>query len=295
MRLRHIEVFHAIYTTGSITNAAKLLYVSQPSVSKVLAHAELQLGFQLFQRSKGRLIPTPEAEMLFTEVDKIYQQIRSIRKMSENIQKSEYGHINVALTPALGFDVVPKAIAQFRQKHPKVHFNLQTLHNQEALQALMEHKCDLALLYSSPTLPGVAEVSFGESELVILYPKQWFPDSPEVLKAEELCEHELIGIWDSGPLGELAWNHFSQQDIEVTSSLQVETYYVAARLVAQGLGCCIIDKYTALAHLSDEVGMASFEQPLTFPIKGLYLDNNPLSKANEEFLDFLKQEIALEN
>lgn len=47
MRLRHIEIFHAIYTTGSITNAAKLLYVSQPSVSKVLAHAELQLGFQL--------------------------------------------------------------------------------------------------------------------------------------------------------------------------------------------------------------------------------------------------------
>jgi DNA-binding transcriptional LysR family regulator len=57
MRLRHIEIFHAVYTTGSITNAAKLLYVSQPSVSKVLAHAELQLGFQLFKRAKGKLIP----------------------------------------------------------------------------------------------------------------------------------------------------------------------------------------------------------------------------------------------
>ena len=37
MRLRHIEIFHAIYTTGSITNAAKILHVSQPSVSKVLS------------------------------------------------------------------------------------------------------------------------------------------------------------------------------------------------------------------------------------------------------------------
>ena len=53
MRLRHIEIFHAIYTTGSITNAAKLLHVSQPSVSKVLSHAEYQLGFKLFERIKG--------------------------------------------------------------------------------------------------------------------------------------------------------------------------------------------------------------------------------------------------
>lgn len=288
MRLRHIEVFHAVYTTGSITNAAKLLYVSQPSVSKVLAHAELQLGFQLFQRSRGRLIPTPEAEILFTEVDKIYQQIRSIRKMSENIQKSEYGHINVALTPALGFDVVPKALAAFRQKKPKIHFNLQTLHNEEALQALMEHKCDIALLYSSPPMPGVAEINFAESELVILYPKSSFPHLPLTLNASDLAEQELIGIWDSGPLGELAWNHFSQQNIDVTSTLQVETYYVAARLVAQGLGCCIIDKYTAQAHLSDDVAMASFEQPMKFPVKGLYLDNNPLSKTSEVFLEYIQ-------
>jgi len=47
MRLRHIEIFHAVYTCGSITAAAKVLNVPQPSVSKVLAHAESQLGWTL--------------------------------------------------------------------------------------------------------------------------------------------------------------------------------------------------------------------------------------------------------
>ena len=68
MRLRHIEVFHAVYSAGSITGAAKLLNVSQPSVSKVLAHAEQQLGFQLFNRVKGKIIPTKEAERLIDHV-----------------------------------------------------------------------------------------------------------------------------------------------------------------------------------------------------------------------------------
>jgi DNA-binding transcriptional LysR family regulator len=91
MRLRHIELFHAIYTTGSITNAAKMLHISQPSVSKVLTHAELQLGFHLFERIKGKLIPTKEAEILFGEVDKIYQQISSIKNTTRNIKKWEFG------------------------------------------------------------------------------------------------------------------------------------------------------------------------------------------------------------
>ena len=68
MRLQHIEIFHAVYTCGSITAAAKMLNVSQPSVSKVLAHAEQQLGFALFDRLKGKLIPTQETERLITHV-----------------------------------------------------------------------------------------------------------------------------------------------------------------------------------------------------------------------------------
>ena len=62
MRLRHIEVFHAIMQAGSVSGAAQLLHISQPAVTKVLQHAELQLGLQLFDRVRGKLVPTPEAQ-----------------------------------------------------------------------------------------------------------------------------------------------------------------------------------------------------------------------------------------
>lgn len=102
MRLRHIEVFHAVYTTGSITSAARMLYVSQPSVSKVLAHAESQLGFALFERNRGKLTPTAEADMLFDEVDKIYRQLFTVRRKAENIRQHRAGVVDIAVTPALG-------------------------------------------------------------------------------------------------------------------------------------------------------------------------------------------------
>jgi len=292
MRIRHIEIFHAIYTTGSITNAAKILHVSQPSVSKVLAHAEMQLGFNLFERVKGRLIPTDEAEMLFDEVDKIYQQMRSIKNTAENIKKSEYGQINLGLTPALGFNAIPSAISKYHKEHLKVNFNVQTVHNDAVMQALLEHKCDLAILFSPKVLPGVTSIEFAQSELVIVYPKTSFPDCPDKLTLHDLVDFEYIDISESGPLGDLLWTRMLKDKVTLESPIKVQTYFIAARLVAQGAGICVVDKFTAQRNLDESTAMASFDPPLNFSVNALHLENRSLSKVTEAFIPFLREEIS---
>lgn len=292
MRLRHIEVFHAIYTTGSITNAAKILHVSQPSVSKVLTHAELQLGFNLFERVKGRLIPTDEAEMLFDEADKIYQQMRSIRNTAQNIKKSEFGSIVLGITPALGFDVIPDVIANYHQDYPKVTFNIQTVHNDAVMQSLIEHKCDIGILFSPGNMPGIATKAVAESELVIVYPKQKFPHCPNKLTLTEVCDLELLDISDSGPLGDILWARMMKDDIDFRSLIKVQTYFIAVRLVSRGLGVCVVDRFTAQGNLSDDIAIASFEPPLTFSIKAVHLESQTKTKAIEEFLPYLMKNFS---
>lgn len=65
MRIKHVEVFHAVMLTGSVGAAAKLLHVTQPAITQTLQHAELQLGYALFTRQKRRLVPTREAQALY--------------------------------------------------------------------------------------------------------------------------------------------------------------------------------------------------------------------------------------
>ena len=74
MRLRHIEVFNAVMLTGSVSGAARLINVTQPAVSRILQHAELQLGFALFQRNKGRLTATAEALKLYPLIERLFEQ-----------------------------------------------------------------------------------------------------------------------------------------------------------------------------------------------------------------------------
>ena len=95
MRVRHIEVFNSVYRNGSVTAAAKLLNVSQPSVSKVLAHAEQQLGFRLFERIKMKLVPTPEARILFKHTGMMDEVLTDINQVSERLMEFPVDRVRV--------------------------------------------------------------------------------------------------------------------------------------------------------------------------------------------------------
>ena len=63
--VREMDVFRCVMQSGSVTNAAITLNISQPAVSRMLQQAEERLGFRLFEREKKRLKPTTEAQTLF--------------------------------------------------------------------------------------------------------------------------------------------------------------------------------------------------------------------------------------
>lgn len=136
MRLRHIEVFYAVYSSGSVTRAAEILNVSQPSLSKVLAHAEQQLGYQLFERARGKLIPTPEAEQLFVLVSDVNDSVGRLRRAAEHLRLVEKGSIRIAATPAFGIDFLPWSIASYHEEHSDLIFSIETLPHEELAMAL---------------------------------------------------------------------------------------------------------------------------------------------------------------
>jgi DNA-binding transcriptional LysR family regulator len=79
MNARQLEVFRAIMRNGSMTAAAEALHVSQPAVSKILRHFESQLGYTLFERLGGRLLPTMEARLRFDDADRMFREIEAVR------------------------------------------------------------------------------------------------------------------------------------------------------------------------------------------------------------------------
>ncbi|WP_116091898.1 LysR family transcriptional regulator [Sphingomonas crusticola] len=287
MNLRQIEVFHAVYLHGTVSAAARSLNVSQPSVTKVLRHAESSIGLSLFERTRGRLIPTEDARALFAEVSDIQDRVRSLRQACHNMRLGRGSLLRVSALPSLGLRAIPEAVAAFMQAHEDVLFDLQTLHHDEMVRKLYERETDIAISYEVPATAPVSHQVIGEGELVVLYREQDFPDAPPRIHLAELRERKFISPMQGGPIGRMLSSELDGLDVVLDEVVSARTYYVAAALVRAGVGMAIVDNFTAQASLTHGLSSRPLQPAITFDINAVYLTDRPPTRTASEFLDLL--------
>ena len=287
MRLRHIEVFYHIYREGSISAAARNLFVSQPSVSKVLRHAEDQLGFALFDRRKGRLYPTDAAKELFREVSDIYERVSALDRTASNLRNRKGGHICIGVLPSLGFAIAPPLVAAMRSANADLSFDLATLHSDEVTAGLIEKRFDLCIGFDDEFDTRIRCRTINSVDLALLARRGEFPAGKTSVSAQDLDGREMIGLRDSGPVADRIDTFLDQAGVEPVIAISAQTYYVAAELVKLGSGCAIVDGFTARRFADDDVRSYPLDGTPTLPIVAMTLaeeEDGPLIAASMQML-----------
>ena len=118
--LRHIEVFRALMTAGSVTAAAQILFTSQPTVSRELARLESLLGIPLFDRVRGRLQPNAQALALFEEVQRSFAGLERVISVARQLKQFSQGQISVICLPVFAQILLPQVCAHFLAQHQGV-------------------------------------------------------------------------------------------------------------------------------------------------------------------------------
>lgn len=292
MRLKHIEVFYAAYTAGTVSKAAKLLNVSQPSVSKALRHAEDQLGFLLFERSPQGLIPTANGERLFLEIEPLHHHLESVRRVAGHLSRDRGGSIRIAMLPSLGTSILPKAIADFRQKYPDVLFDLQTKHAEWLIPSVLEGENEIGISIEPRKHPALREVEIGTGEFVAIFPiGEEVPDSARI-DAKILSGRPFVDLTDMGQAGDRMTNHLDSQGVKPEVAAITRTYYIARELVLQNIGAAIVDEFTAQSGNNPDMPIRYLAPPVEFTIKCVYLADRPLSDIARTFIQFLTESFS---
>lgn len=294
MNLRHIEIFHAVYVNGSVSAAARALNVSQPSVSKMLRHAESLLGFQLFQRTSGGLVPTEDAHVLFNDAREIQDRVHALREAGRHLKRGEGGMLRVSALPSLALQAIPVAVSRFRRTHEKVKFDLQTVHHDDLLRKLYERETDVAIAFEVPPAAPIGHRWLGKGELVVLYQEQDMPDAPARVELGQLSGQPFISLAASGPIGHLFTHELQRLDLELDEIVSARTFYIASALVRQGVGMTVVDSFTAQASLAPGLSVRPLEPALTFDIHAMYLTNRPPSALAMDFLKTLARVLGSE-
>ncbi len=291
MNLRHIEVFHAVYVNGSVSAAARMLNVSQPSVSKVLRHAESLLGFPLFHRTAGRLVPTEDAHSLFAGVAEIQDRVHALREASRNLKRGAGGLLKISALPSIALDALPAAVGQFLRTHKDVKFDLQTIHHEDLLRKLYERETDLAVAYEVPPGAALGHQRLGGGELAVLYREADLPALPPRVDLEVLAGRPLISLAASGPIGQLFTAEVQNRGIVVDEVVSARTFHIATALVRQGVGLTVVDNFTAMASLTPGLSMRPLANPIRFDVNAMFLQDRPPTALTTAFLKVLARRI----
>jgi DNA-binding transcriptional LysR family regulator len=279
MRLRHIEVFNAIMLTGSVSAAARLINVTQPAVSRVLAHAELQLGFPLFQRTKGRLTPTNEAQTLYPHIERLFAQLDDVQRLANSLRQGHQdGELHILTVLALSYEVLPRALKLFRQQHPNVVVTMDALHSPQIISSLVLQEADVGLVFSTIAHPSLEQKHLADGRMVCVVPKGVLSAKQVkqgVVNLADLAQVPVVNIDVRDPVGSTLSHACREAGVGLSSSITVQTYHAALALAHHGLAVALIDSCTALSADLGKVDVLTLEPHIAVPIKALRAVNRP--------------------
>jgi DNA-binding transcriptional LysR family regulator len=278
---------------GTVSGAARLLHVSQPNVTRVLAHTEQQLSFALFERVKGRLVPTQEAKALLPEAEKVYQQLGQFRSLTNKVKQGTQ-HLRVGAPPVLAAHLLAPTVALLSKEH-SISFELLTANRDELCSGLLKHELDVAIAFGEETPPAIMGHVLLKENLALIAPKSAAIPAEKTVILEELISHDLpiIGLDSRDPLGLLLHQTLSARDEHYQHAITVRSYSAAAELVKNEAGFAIVDPWTAKQYRQDNaVSVHALEPNMSFSVSILFAEHTPQSIATKQFITALKQQMV---
>lgn len=170
VHLRQIEAFKAVIENGTVSRAAEVLNITQSGMSKLIAHLELDTGLELFERAKGRLIPTEQALRLYDEIGRIFSGVRQVENAIEAIRRERQGQLSVGVLFALSGPFIQRATTGFLQDQPNVFYSFQTRSSPWILDLVARRKLDIGLVGVGFSNPHVILEPLLEHPLVCVMP-----------------------------------------------------------------------------------------------------------------------------
>ena len=225
----------------SITDAARMLGVSQPTLTKVLRHAEDQLGFRLFRRERGRLQPTEEAQLLFADADRIFRELQSLQRLSTDLKEGTGGLLRVGATASLALTVVPDALELYRREFPGVRIMSYLLAGNEMSEMVVAPSSISAFRsHQSRCHRRARKRSIG---VICIMPENHPLAALDVVTPHEIADHTLISYSGATPVGQMLEGAFRRAGMRRRVDIEVSLSPLACTLVQRGVGVALVDGF----------------------------------------------------
>lgn len=288
LSLRQLEVFRAIMRTGSLTAASNGLGISQPAASRLLGHAERQLGLTLFDRSNNRLRPTPEARVLYPDVDRLLADLDYVERMADDLQRLKTGRLRIATITSLALTVVAEAVASFSKAFPSVSVQVETALNFDVPDIVLNRGVDFGLAFLPLPTDELWVEEIRRTDIVAVVPRDHPLARRDILTTPELRDEPLISFKRALPIGAYVANAFEAAGVSPPISIEVGHSFLACSLVRAGAGIALVDSLAEDSVMFPELRFIPVKPAIPISAVLLAAENRTPSLVADAFRGILR-------
>jgi DNA-binding transcriptional LysR family regulator len=187
--------FLAVFREGSLSGAARALGLTQPTIGRHVDELEAALEASLFTRSPSGLKPTAVAAALVPHVEAMASAAGALRRAASGEALEERGAVRVTTSEMVGVEVLPPALASFREAHPRIDVEL-VLSNRTA--DLLRREADIAVRMVKPTQATLVSRRIGAVRIGLHAHPRYLQAHGTPRSVDALLAHTLVGF-DTAP------------------------------------------------------------------------------------------------
>lgn len=281
----YLAVFRAVMKTGSVAEAARILGISQPAVTKTLRLVAHQMGVPLFVTIRGRLHLTPEAELLFPQVERLLGEVASVEHLAEEIAEGYAGRVTLATVSTLAAALVPQALERFRRSRPKVRVQISALPISPVVEMVTNNQVDLGLVHHPLGEPDLESIDLCEAAVICALPRGHPLAEKQAITPADLIGQPLISYSDQTSIGSLLRDSFRLHNAPCRISVIANHSHFACTLIRNGGGIGLIEPFPLVAGAFPDLVARPFLPEIILRPRVILLGSRPVSHLTRHFID----------
>ena len=294
---RQIDAFRAVMLAGTAVGAAKMLGISQPAISRLIADLERDIGYALFAREGRRISPTSKAHLLMEEVCRALIGLDQIREAAVEIGQLSYARLRLVSIPSVASTIAVDLIDLFAKENSETFVSLEVQSSDSALEWVISQQCDLGIAAVNLQSAAIESRTIEVGASVCILPRGHKLAKAKTVTPEMLAGESFVSFRPDSVYRREVDAAFDAAGVTRKLVFEARTTDAVYAMVAAGLGASIVGPL-ALSRRGDEgsrrnVIVKPFEPAPPVELSIMWSTHRSLTAPAEAFLEVVGREFGL--
>ena len=289
MEFRQLHHFVTVVETGSISAAARHLYLAQPAISASIKKLETELKMPLLHRRERGVSLTDAGRQFLLHARQILQQAKDAKLAMHAIEGLDQGEVEIGVPTMLGSYFFPPLLMAFKHQYPALQMNIIDTGTRNIRQKLLNGELELGVVADKDLLPELDSEKLIQEEMVVCMA----PDHPlaelEQIEYRDFLAYELIlfgkSSYHHSLIEKISKEENAKPQIAFTSNLLPLIKSIVRK------GYAISPMWKVAIQDDDEIVTRPFAEPFCIDLSLAWRRDSYLSRANQVFCDFVLEQV----